>query len=80
MHLELLISVLGWCAVINFSFLLFWAIFVIFTADFMVSLQQKFFNLDKNSIIKYNFLLLGFFKLSTFMFFVVPWAVLHLLS
>jgi len=80
MHLELLISVLGWCAVINFSILVFWAAFIMFAADLTINLQQRFFDLDKNSILKYNYLLMGFFKLLTLMFFVVPWSVLHLLS
>ncbi|MEY8205706.1 MAG: hypothetical protein RPR40_11645 [Bermanella sp.] len=80
MHLELLIAVLGWCAVINLALLLLWAIFIMLAADVTVSLQQRFVDLDKSSILKYNYLLMGFFKLSTLMFFVVPWAVLHLLS
>ncbi len=80
MHIELLISVLGWCAVVNFGFLLFWAGFMVFATDLTIRLQQTFFDIDKATIFRYNYLLMGFFKLLTLMFFVVPWCVLHVLA
>ncbi len=80
MILELFISTLGWCAFICSCVLLFWTLFMSIGTDFIVSMQQKFFDLDRTSIIKYNYLLMGFFKLSTLMLFIVPWAVLRFLS
>ncbi len=80
MNLELFISTLGWCAIISSCVLLFWMLFIVIAADFVVAIQQKFFDIDKASVIKYNYLLMGFFKLSVLMLFIVPWAVLRFLS
>lgn len=42
-----------------------------------IKLQQKAFNIDKNSILKYNYLLIGLFKILNILFFVTPWLVLQ---
>ncbi len=76
MYIEILSSVLGWCAVINTVFLIFWFLMLINRESGVITFHQRFFNLSSSEIVKSHYLLMGFYKLMNAMFFVIPWCVL----
>ncbi len=80
MYLEILTSVLGWCAVINTLFLIFWFLMIMNRESGVIALHQRFFNLSSSEIIKSHYLLMGLYKLMNAMFFIVPWIVLKALN
>ncbi len=77
MDIQTLSFIFGWCAIINMAFTLFWLGAFMLMPKATIKLQQKAFNIDKNSILKYNYLLIGLFKILNILFFVTPWLVLQ---
>ena len=75
-YLEILSSVLGWCAVINTLFLIFWFLMLMNRETGVIAFHHKFFKLSSADIVKTHYLLMGFYKLMNAMFFIIPWCVL----
>jgi len=68
---------LGWSAVINLGLLLFsWTILTL-TRDWIYNLHNRFLPMSKESWSQAIFLSYSFYKISTFVFFVVPYIVLR---
>ena len=80
MYLDILSSVLGWCAVINTVFLVFWFIMLMNRESGVIAFHRRFFDLSSSEIVKSHYLLMGFYKLMNAMFFIIPWAVLKALN
>lgn len=80
MYLEILTSVLGWCAVINTLFLILWFVLLMNRETGVINFHQRFFNLSSSDIVKSHYLLMGFYKLMNAMFFMVPWLVLKIIN
>ena len=77
MDLQTLSFILGWCAIINMAFITLWFGSLILLPNVTIKLHPKIFHLDKNSVLKYNYLLIGLFKILNVLLFVTPWLALQ---
>jgi len=77
MTIELLTSLLAWCALINIALLFVWLCFFIFAHDCVYKIHKKWFvlSLDKFDSIHYG--LIGAYKLTILVFFLIPYLVLR---
>ena len=77
MDYQTLSFILGWCAIINMAFITFWFGSLMRLPNFTIKLHQKIFHIDENSVFKYNYLLIGLFKILNILLFVTPWLVIQ---
>lgn len=72
MDIQTLTSFFMWCSIINLSVYILWAMFLVFTPDFVYRIQFKFFPIKRETydVLIYSFL--GLFKLFFLFFNVVP--------
>ena len=80
MRYELLNHFLAWCVVLNYSVLTLWFIYYIRHRGSYLAMISRFFLLDRNIIDNQIFLLMGLYKLSILLFFLIPCIALHLIS
>ena len=80
MDIELLRSFLGWCALINFGILIFWFLMIKFTRKMVLDLHGKFLNISEEQFNLVQYQAMAFFKLSIFLFFLVPYIVLQIVT
>jgi hypothetical protein len=74
-----LISLLGWCSVLNFSLLLIWSGVLLVWSEGVYALNTRFIPLEKDSFFKLHYGLLGAFKLMIYFFNLMPYLVLKYL-
>lgn len=79
MEMSQLISLLGWCSVLNFSLLLIWSGMLLLWSDALYAISTRFVPLDKSSFFKLQYALLGGFKLTIYFFNLMPYLVLKYL-
>ncbi|MFY0639575.1 MAG: hypothetical protein JXR16_00920 [Bermanella sp.] len=75
-----LISVLGYCGLINMGILVFWFAALLLGGEFMMNFHTRLFGASSEKIMLVHYQLMGMYKLLNFMFFLVPWLVLTLLK
>ncbi len=80
MELQQLSALLGWCAVINFGLLAWWAAFIVFAHDFVYRLHTRWFRLPVERFDAIHYAGIVAFKLATLTLFVVPWIALKIVS
>lgn len=73
-------SFLLWCAVINYSVMIVVFLAWVFGGNALYRLHARWFDLDRRTCDGAIYLMLGLYKLATWMFFLVPWLALCLLS
>ncbi|MEN8142226.1 MAG: DUF6868 family protein [Thermodesulfobacteriota bacterium] len=80
MTIEIIRNALGWCGVINFGMLLLWAAVFTFAPALVFKTHGKWYKLseERMSEIHYNGML--FFKLSIFLFNIVPYLALRIVG
>jgi hypothetical protein len=78
MTLEILGDVFGWCAVINFSILLWWFLFFSLAHDWLYQLHSRWFKLPVERFDAIHYAGMAFFKISIFMFNLVPYLALRI--
>ncbi len=80
MNLELLQSLLGWVALINYLLLIIWFLIFWRAADGVYQLHRRWFVLTREQFTQIHYTLMGQFKLLTFALFIAPWLALHIIS
>jgi len=76
MTIDMVRDVLLWCAVINMGLLLWWVLFFTLAHDWMYQFHGKWFKLSVASFDTIHYAGMVFFKLSIFLFNVVPYFAL----
>ena len=78
MTLEILISFLAWCTLINLVILIVWWWVLAFAGGWMRGMHRKWFDLSDESFAAVHYKMLAYFKLLWFMFNLTPYLVLRL--
>ena len=76
MTIELLRECLLWCTIINACLLLVWVVMIIFLHDLIFHFHGKWFNLSVERFDAIHYAGMALFKLSIFMFNLVPYVAL----
>lgn len=72
-------SFLLWCAGIHYAILIVTFLAWTWAGDALYRLHARWFDLDRRTCDAAIYLMLGFYKLATWLFFLVPWIVLCIL-
>jgi len=80
MTVETFHSMLGWCSVINFGILIYWAAIITFAHDWVYRIRGKWFRLSEEKFDAINYTLMGGFKILIIIFNIVPYFVLHIVK
>jgi hypothetical protein len=79
MTVDMIHEFLGWCSIINIGILFFWFAMITLAHDKIYKLHSKWFKISKEKFDEIHYMLLGFFKLSVFIFNVVPYIALSII-
>ncbi|NIM71688.1 MAG: hypothetical protein GTO67_03445 [Gammaproteobacteria bacterium] len=80
MNVETLTAFLGWCTLINFGLLLYWALFIIFAHDWTYRMHSRWFKLSPEKFDSLHYSLMGFFKMGVIIFNLVPYLALRIVT
>ncbi len=80
MTIELTKEFLGWCTVINMGILIFWFLMIVFVKDFVYSIHNRWFNLSQEKLNSIHYSSMAYYKLTIFIFNLVPYIVLSIMS
>jgi len=78
MSIELIREVLAWSAVINYALLILWFMIFSLAHDWLYRLHGKWFELSVENFDAIHYLSMAFFKLSIFLFCLVPYIALRI--
>ncbi|MFI3217607.1 MAG: hypothetical protein QX189_00555 [Methylococcales bacterium] len=78
MTIEILSAVLGWSTIINMSILTLWFFLLIFVHDWLYQLHSKWFKLPAENFDTIHYAGMAFYKISIFLFNLVPFLALHI--
>ena len=80
MTIETLSELLGWSAAINYGLLILW--FLLFTSahDWLHRMHSGWFSLSREAFDAIQYGLMGAYELGIFLFFLVPYFVLQVIS
>ena len=80
MDIEMLTRFFMWCTIVNFWFLMFSFLFLVFAGDFVYKTHSKWFPMPRETfnVVLYSFL--GMYKIVFLVFNVIPWAVLAIIK
>ena len=80
MTVEFIRDVLGWCTAINIGLLIVWFLFFICAHDWVYRVHTKWFKLSAEKFDAIHYASMGFFKLSVFLFNLVPYLALRIVA
>jgi len=80
MTTEIVLSVLGWCIVINFGILLFWWLCLMLAHDGVYRLHSKWFKLSAERFDEIHYIGITFFKICIFVFNIAPYFALRIIG
>jgi len=80
MSVELIRALLGWGAVINLGLLLWWFLFFMLAHDWTYRMHSRWFNLSAERFDTIHYAGMGLFKLSAWVFYIVPYLALRIVS
>ncbi|MBU1190106.1 MAG: hypothetical protein KKA36_02280 [Gammaproteobacteria bacterium] len=80
MTLDQLREFLGWCAVMNIGLLLWWFLFFALAHDLVYRLHGKWFTLSVERFDAIHYAGMAYFKLTVFVFNVVPYFALRIVG
>ncbi len=78
MTIEILSAVLGWSTIINMSILTLWFFLLMFAHDWLYQLHSKWFKLPAENFDTIHYAGMAFYKISIFLFNLVPFLALHI--
>jgi len=80
MDIEMLTRFFMWCTILNFGFLMFSFLFLVFAGDFVYRMHSKWFPMPRETfnVVLYSFI--GMYKIVWFVFNVVPWMALKIIG
>jgi len=80
MTVEIVRSVLAWCAVTNFALLLLWFMFFSLAHDWLYRVHGKWFRLSVDNFDAIHYAGMAFYKLCILLFNLVPYLVLRIIG
>lgn len=80
MTVEQIQEFFGWCSILNLGLLIWWSAFILLAHDFVYQLHGKWFRLSVERFDAIHYTGMAFFKLSIFMFNVVPYFALRIIA
>ena len=80
MTIEQIRDVFMWCTIINFGFLLLWFLFFALAGDWIYSYHSKWYPMSKEAFNVTWYSGIGLYKLAIFMFNLVPYLALEIVS
>lgn len=80
MSLEVIRSVLAWCALINIGLLSIWLLFFIIAHDWLYKLHGEWFEMSVERFNSIHYALIGYYKLTIILFLLVPYLVLRAIN
>ena len=80
MTVDILRSVLGWCAVFNMGILLWWFLFMAFTHDWVYCMHSKWYRISEENFDSIHYGGIAFFKITIFAFNIVPYFALRIVG
>ena len=80
MSIEQIREFLGWCTVINFGILIFWWLMFMLAHDFVYRLHSKWFKIEAAEFDAIHYKSMAFYKLAIFLFNLVPYIALSIVS
>lgn len=69
-----------WCTVINFALLLFSSVILMLLKGTVYRIHSKFFNISREVFDTVIYCFIGFYKIVWFVFNVIPWVALLIIS
>lgn len=80
MDIETIRSFLLWCFVLNMGLLLWWFLFLIFAHDFVYRMHTKWFPLSVERFDAIHYAAMTGYKITIFVFFLMPYVALTIVS
>lgn len=80
MTLEEIRATLAWCSVINIGLLLWWFVFIAFAHDWVYKMHSRWFNIPVEKFDVIHYAGIAFFKISIFLFNLVPYFALRIVG
>jgi hypothetical protein len=80
MAIQDLRSVLGWCTIIDYALLLFWFVVFILAHDWLPRLHGRWFSMSEEKFDAVHYTLMGVFKLGIFLFNLVPYLSIRIVT
>ena len=80
MTIDQLQALLGWCAIINMSLLLYWFLILAFAHDWVYKWHTKWFKIPVESFNTIHYAGITFFKILLFVFNIIPYIALRIVA
>jgi len=80
MTIELTREVLLWCTLINYGLLIWWFLFFRFAHDWMHQLHGRWFRLPTENFDAIHYVGMAIYKLGIFLFNLVPYVALRIVT
>jgi hypothetical protein len=80
MMIEMLSEALLWSTLINMGLLLWWVGFFIFGRGFIYRMHSRWFKLSEEKFDAIHYAGMAFYKICIFIFNIVPWLALNIIS
>ena len=78
MTADILLKVLGWCAVLNMGLLLWWFLFLVFAHDWVYRIHSKWYKIPEEKFDSIHYAGMAFFKIIVLAFNIVPYLALRI--
>ena len=78
MAIEMLLKVLGWCAIINIGLLLLWFMMFVQMHDFIYNMHSKWFSLTTERFDTIHYSGMAIYKMAILFFNLVPYLAIRL--
>ena len=78
MTVEILRDFFGWCSVMNYGLLVVWFFGIVVARDWVFKIHTRWFALSREQFDGIHYAAMAFFKMSIFMFNVVPYLALRI--
>jgi hypothetical protein len=71
---------LGWCLLINLGLLLYWGVMLMGARKWLYGMHTRFISVDEERFNAIHYAGMAIYKVAIFMFLLVPWIVLGIMS
>ena len=69
-----------WSFIVNYSILLVWFLMILFASDFVYHLHKRWFHVPREKFNSINYMWMGFYKLSIFLFNFSPYIAIQMMK
>ena len=80
MDIELVKLFLFWTSIINLAILTIWFFMFTFAKEFIYNLHSRWFDIEEKQFDRIHYMLMAFYKLAIFLFSLVPYIALSIVS